>query len=217
LPVQGPHVLFVVLHTGLVGVVQSLFVLQSTHDPPLDEHTCPLEQSPLMQARHVLVPVSQNAVGAVQSAFDAQATQVKVVVLQIGVAPVHADLSVPSHCTQLPFFEPVISHTAFGAVQSLETHARHLSVVPSQIGVPAVQAVERADVHCTHCPARLPALSHAGVAPVQSAAMQARHTFVPVSQIGVAGVDVQSAFVVHVTCGPWTTQSFCPFDHSVCV
>jgi hypothetical protein len=211
----------VVLQTGLVGVVQSVLATHSTQDPalaPLVSHTCPPVQSPFpLHARQVLVPVSQIGLGAAQSALVLQSTQVNVMVSQCGVMPMHAVMFVPSHCTQSPLFAPLVSQTAFGAMQSDAEHARHVSVVVLQKGVPPVQPVVFDCVHCTHSPARVPLVSHAGVAPVQSPDTQARQVFVPTSQIGVLGVGLQSVFVVQVTSGPWTTQSACAFDHSVCM
>jgi hypothetical protein len=151
-PVHGPHVFVVVLQTGVVGVVQSLFVLHATHDPefvPEVAHTWPFVQSPLpVQARHVLLPVSQIGFGAAQSVPVKQPTHVKLVVSQMGVVPVHAALLFPSHWTQLPVFVPVISQTGFDVpVQSLDTQARQVSFVASQTGVPPMHAAEFDAVH----------------------------------------------------------------------
>ena len=67
---------------------------------------CPLQSESCVQARHVLVVMSQTGVPPEQSMFVSHPTQVSVDGLQVGVAPVQGDLFVEVHCTQFPALGP---------------------------------------------------------------------------------------------------------------
>jgi hypothetical protein len=151
-----------------VPKVQSAFVLQSTHwpfSPSLDvSQTWPFEQSVLAwQGSHVFVFGLHTGAPPEQSMFDWQPTHVPVVVSQMAVLPVQADVFVASHWTQAPF----VPHRGVAPVQSAAVHARHVSLVVSQMGVGTAQL--ESTMHPTHCPAfgAVVLVWQTGVVPVQ--------------------------------------------------
>jgi hypothetical protein len=192
---------FCVLHTGVAGVlvqsvffshcthsfamvsqieaamlVQSLFAVQMTHEPAF------IPASPVTHAGPPGLPM--------QSALSAQARQVWVVVLHVGVMPLQLELN--SQPTHVPVGK---SHTAVPPVHAVAFVDEHWPQAPhtSHAGVAPLHC--ESELQATHEP-----LSQMGVSPPQSAPL--RHwtqVFVGV-QRGVAGGQFASA--THATQSP---------------
>ena len=127
----------------------------------------PPQSASLAQARQVCVAVLQVGVPPPQSALRTQATQVAVVALQTVVVPPQAVRFVAEHCPHAPFD----SQAGVAPPQSPSpAHPRqvwvavlHTGVVPEQLAF---------EMQATQAPTLL---SQAGVAPVHFAALVAEH------------------------------------------
>jgi hypothetical protein len=193
-PLQGPHVWFVVLHTGVVPP-QSPFETHPTHAPVearhagvepvhllefVAEHTphapvgsqagvAPPQSTSPAQGRHVCVAGLQRGALPPQSAFAMQPTQVPAVTRHTGVLPPQRVELPAEHWPHAPD----VSHTGVdgdAAHSPSPEQPRHVCVPPSHTGV--------APEHCAFVRQRTQvpvAALQTGVPPTQAVAFVAEH------------------------------------------